>query len=98
MGVNRLIEPDTNQLGNFCVNDEIMLIMGEQLANFRVSFLLPSRAGCGSLCEKLVAGLGLVLAFLQPERKYMCIPVQTWPLNPAVRVLFRLVSPRYNAS
>ena len=32
--LNGTIEPDTNQLGHFCVDDEIMLIMGEQLENF----------------------------------------------------------------
>ena len=31
---NGTIEPDTNQLGHFCVDDEIMLIMGEQFVNF----------------------------------------------------------------
>ena len=39
MGVNRLIEPDTNPLVHFCASGEIMLIMGEHFVNFRVSFL-----------------------------------------------------------
>ena len=68
MGVNRLIEPDKNPLRAKSESGAIRLIMVGNFVNFCVS--LFARSGLDAArSETTVAGLGLVLAFLQPEKK-----------------------------
>ena len=68
VGVNRLIEPDTKPLCPQNENAGIRYIMGSNFMKFCV--LLLGTAGLDAArSETLVAGLKLVLAFLQPERK-----------------------------
>ena len=72
--VNRLVEPDTKPLCPKNENAGIRYIMWSNFMKFYV--LLFGQSGAAGLdaarSETTVAGLGLVLAFLQPERKCVC--------------------------
>ena len=66
--VNRLIEPDTKQLGPKNECGGIRYITVTTLYN--IEFYFWDRAGLNAArSETLVAGLKLVLAFLQPKRR-----------------------------
>ena len=69
--MNRLVEPDTKPLLIKNENAGIRCIMGATFCNFAFYFLLTAGLDAAR-SETTVAGLGLVLAFLQPERKCVC--------------------------
>ena len=71
MDVNRLIVLDTNPLRARIGNDGIIKIMNLNFCIFDFYFSLETEPE-SSRSETLVAGLGLVLAILQPETMTVC--------------------------
>ena len=83
--MNRLIVLDTNPLRSRIGNGRIIKIMNANFCVFDFYFSLEAMPEAPR-SETLVAGLGSVLAILQPETNDCDMPVMTRTLNPAVLV------------
>ena len=71
MEMNRLIVLDTNPLRTRIKNGRIIKIMNPDFCIFDIYFSLETEPEAHR-SETLVAGLGLVLATLQPETMTVC--------------------------